>query len=107
MCEFVVLYGPTIIMLENLHEFDVWSWQLLVKVRLGAVRRDRFLDSLLSWDTESRSFWVSLLDRGEECVHLAVGRQLARTAGRTVGSLGQLSQLLGWCQTAGVGGTRD
>ncbi len=30
--EFVALYGPIIILFENLHEFDTWSWQLLVKV---------------------------------------------------------------------------
>lgn len=30
--EFTALYGPIIILLENLHEFDTWSWQLLVKV---------------------------------------------------------------------------
>jgi hypothetical protein len=30
--EYTQLYGPTILLLENLHEFDTWSWQLLVKV---------------------------------------------------------------------------
>jgi hypothetical protein len=29
--EFISLYGPTLILLENLHDFDTWSWQLLVK----------------------------------------------------------------------------
>lgn len=30
--EFTSLYGPIVLMFENLHEFDTWSWQLLVKV---------------------------------------------------------------------------
>lgn len=30
--EFIALYGPTLILLENLHDFDTWSWQLLLKV---------------------------------------------------------------------------
>jgi len=30
--EFALLYGPVIILLENLHEFDTWSWQLLAKI---------------------------------------------------------------------------
>ena len=30
--EFIHLYGPIIILLENLQDFDTWSWQLLVKV---------------------------------------------------------------------------
>ncbi|GIL60582.1 hypothetical protein Vafri_15123 [Volvox africanus] len=29
--EFISLYGPTLVLLENLHDFDTWSWQLLVK----------------------------------------------------------------------------
>eukprot|EP00798_Chlamydomonas_sp_ICE-L_P029281 gene29281-12524_t len=29
---FIQLYGPTIILLENLQDFDTWSWKLLVKV---------------------------------------------------------------------------
>ena len=29
--EFVSLYGPVVVLLENLHDFDTWSWQLLVK----------------------------------------------------------------------------
>ncbi|KAG2424626.1 hypothetical protein HXX76_014351 [Chlamydomonas incerta] len=31
MQEFISLYGPTLVLLENLHDFDTWSWQLLVK----------------------------------------------------------------------------
>ncbi|EFJ50372.1 hypothetical protein VOLCADRAFT_116897 [Volvox carteri f. nagariensis] len=31
MQEFISLYGPTLTLLENLHDFDTWSWQLLVK----------------------------------------------------------------------------
>ncbi|GFR48148.1 hypothetical protein Agub_g9980 [Astrephomene gubernaculifera] len=31
MQEFISLYGPTLALLENLHDFDTWSWQLLVK----------------------------------------------------------------------------
>lgn len=30
--EFARLYGPIIILLENLHELDTWSWQLLAKI---------------------------------------------------------------------------
>ncbi|GAX86001.1 hypothetical protein CEUSTIGMA_g13417.t1 [Chlamydomonas eustigma] len=30
--EFLALYGPVVLLLENLHDFDTWSWQLLVKV---------------------------------------------------------------------------
>lgn len=36
--EFAALYGPVIILLENLHEFDTWSWQLLVKIAEVRVR---------------------------------------------------------------------
>ncbi|KAG2496536.1 hypothetical protein HYH03_005360 [Edaphochlamys debaryana] len=31
MQEFISLYGPSLVLLENLHDFDTWSWQLLVK----------------------------------------------------------------------------
>ncbi|GFH21268.1 uncharacterized protein HaLaN_18535, partial [Haematococcus lacustris] len=30
--EYTALYGPLLIALENLHDFDTWSWQLLIKV---------------------------------------------------------------------------
>eukprot|EP00798_Chlamydomonas_sp_ICE-L_P028244 gene28244-31347_t len=30
--EFIALYGATVILLENLQDFDTWSWQLLCKV---------------------------------------------------------------------------
>jgi predicted ATPase len=30
--EFTELYGALVVVLENLHEFDTWSWQLLIKV---------------------------------------------------------------------------
>ncbi|MEW5302996.1 MAG: hypothetical protein WDW36_005729 [Sanguina aurantia] len=29
---FIQLYGPALVLLENMHEFDTWSWQLLLKV---------------------------------------------------------------------------
>lgn len=38
--EFSLLYGPVVILLENLHEFDTWSWQLLamiVDTKVGVV----------------------------------------------------------------------
>ena len=30
--QFSALYGPVVVLLENLHDFDTWSWQLLVKL---------------------------------------------------------------------------
>ncbi|PNH10372.1 Adenylate cyclase type 10, partial [Tetrabaena socialis] len=39
MQEFISLYGPTLALLENLHDFDTWSWQLLVKAAEVIIER--------------------------------------------------------------------
>lgn len=33
LTEFIAVHGPVIVLLENLHNFDSWSWQLLLQVR--------------------------------------------------------------------------
>ena len=30
--EYTLVYGPIVVLFESLHEFDTWSWQLLIKV---------------------------------------------------------------------------
>ncbi len=30
--EYTALYGPLVLLLEDLHHHDTWSWQLLLKV---------------------------------------------------------------------------
>lgn len=35
---FAAVHGPTVILLEDLHTFDSWSWELLLQVRREGLR---------------------------------------------------------------------
>lgn len=71
MEEFIALHGPLIILLEDVHTLDSWSWQLLLLVSAGnAVFYPYlsviliFLESMIRWTIAA---YLSVVDASILC----------------------------------------